>query len=98
MTKILFFLTCRDKTGIELAQEHNNESDQVSICLLQDAVYNANKTEILIQEFIMKGKVYVGREDVEKRGLKNYVHPEVKLLDYSEIIDLAIENDNIINL
>ncbi len=98
MTKILFFLTCRDKTGIELALEHDNESDHISICLLQDAVYNANKTEILIQDFIKKGKVYVGKEDVEKRGLKNYVHPEVKLLDYGEIIDLAIDNDNIINL
>ncbi len=98
MTKILFFLTCKDKTGIELALEYDNESDHVSICLLQDAVYSANKTESLIQEFIKKGKVYVGREDVEKRGLKNYIHHEAKLLDYGEIIDLAIDNDNIINL
>ena len=98
MTNILFFLTCRDKTGIELALEHNKESDQVTMCLIQDAVYNANKTDILIQEFVKKGKVYVGKADVEKRGLKNYIHPEAKLLDYGEIIDLAFENDNIINL
>ena len=98
MTKILFFLTCRDKTGIELALEHENESDQVTMCLIQDAVYHANKTEVLIQEFIKTGKVYVGKVDVEKRGLKNYIHPDAKLLDYGEIIDLTFENDNIINL
>jgi sulfur relay protein TusB/DsrH len=98
MTKILFFLTCRDKTGIELAIEHDKESDQVTMCLIQDAVYNANKADLLIQEFVKKGKLYVGKEDVEKRGLKNYIHPGAKLLDYSEIIDLAFENDNIINL
>ncbi|MFX1506021.1 MAG: sulfurtransferase complex subunit TusB [Promethearchaeota archaeon] len=98
MTKILFFLTCRDKTGIELALEHEKESDQVTICLMQDAVYNANKTDILIQKFVKTSKLYVGKADVEKRGLKNYIHPKAKLLDYGEMIDLTFENENIINL
>lgn len=98
MSNILFFLTCKDTTGIELALEHDNESDQMSICLLQDAVYHANKSNSLIQEFIKKGKIYAVKEDVEKRGIESNINNDVKLLDYSEIIDLVIANDNLINL
>lgn len=98
MSNILFFLTCKDTTGIELALEHDNESDKMSICLLQDAVYHANKSNSLIQEFTKKGKIYAVKEDVEKRGIESYINNDVKLLDYSEIIDLVIANDNLINL
>ena len=98
MSKILFFLTCKDTTGIELALEHDGESDQMSMCLLQDAVYHANKSNLSIQEFSKIGKIYAVKEDVEKRGIESYINDEIKLLNYSEVIDLVLENDNIINL
>ena len=98
MSKILFFLTCRDVTGLEMAIEYGNKSETITICLIQDAVYNANKTNHFIQELIKKGPIYAGKEDIEKRGLQNYLNPEVELLDYSQIIDLILDSDNLINL
>ncbi|GAH40432.1 unnamed protein product, partial [marine sediment metagenome] len=41
--KVLYFITSEDITGVELASEHSGE-DAVTILLLQNAVYFANKT------------------------------------------------------
>jgi sulfur relay protein TusB/DsrH len=98
MSKILFFLTCECKLGIDLSLEHNIKTDEITICLLQNAVYHANKTNEALSESINKITVYAGKEDVTKRGIKNHLLPEVKLLDYGEIIDLVLEHDNIVNL
>lgn len=98
MSRILFFLTCEDKTGIELALEHKDGNDQLSICLVKNAIYTANKNYTLIQNCIKNMKVYAIKECVEKRGFKNYIHKDVKLIDYGDVIDLILEQDNIINM
>ena len=98
MSKILFFLTCECKLGIDLSLEHEGNGDQVTICLLQNAVYHANKTNHVLSKSIQKIRVYAGEEDVEKRGIKQHLHPEVTLLDYGEVIDLVLKHDNIVNL
>lgn len=99
MSKILFFLTCESKLGFDLALEHEGNGDQITICLLQNAVYYANKTNSQLENCIRRGaKVYAGEEDVKKRGIKQHLHPEVKLLGYGEVIDLVLDQDNIVNL
>ncbi len=99
MSKILFFLTCECKLGMDLALEQEGNGDQVTICLLQNAIYNANKTNKQLDDCIIRDvSVYAGEEDVQKRGIKKHLHPEVKLLDYGEVIDLVLEQDNIVNL
>ena len=98
MSKILFFLTCECKLGIDLALEHKDEADEISICLMQNAVYHANNTNQVLSETIEKMRVYVGEEDVNKRGIIKHLHPKVVLLDYGEVIDLVLEHDNIVNL
>ncbi len=95
--KSLYFITDEDETGIELALE--NKENDITICLLQDAVFFANKTNKLISEALNQNKtVIVVKEDIEKRGLTNIINNKVNALDYGEIIDKIFEHDSVINL
>jgi sulfur relay protein TusB/DsrH len=100
MSKILYFITDLDPTGIQLASEHK-DSD-VGICLLQDAVYfgckgrNGNGS---VADAIKSGiTVYGAKRDVELRGLIKLLHLRVKVIDYSEIIDLVLNYERIVNM
>ncbi|RLI00007.1 hypothetical protein DRO19_00730 [Candidatus Bathyarchaeota archaeon] len=95
MAKILYFITDTDPLGIELAMQHKGE--EVGICLLQDATYFACKKEI--EKAINQGiKIYAAKKDVELRGLTKLIPPEVKVLDYSEIIDLLFDYEKVVNM
>ncbi|MHA2401005.1 MAG: sulfurtransferase complex subunit TusB [Promethearchaeota archaeon] len=98
MSKILFFITCMDKTGCELVVEQQNEADQVSICLLQNAVYSAMNNNSFLQDCIQNKKIYAVAEDVKLRGIDRYIHEDVNLIDYAKVIDLVFEQDNIISI
>ena len=89
-----------DPMSIKLALEHKDS--EVGICLLQDAVYfgckgkNGNGT---IAEAIKRGiQVFAAKKDVELRGLTELIHPEIKVLDYGEIIDLVLNYEQVINI
>ncbi|MGQ9551212.1 MAG: DsrH/TusB family sulfur metabolism protein [Candidatus Bathycorpusculaceae bacterium] len=100
MAKILYFVTDMDPTGVQLALEHK-DSD-VGICLLQDAVYYGCKgrnRDGSVTEAIKSGiPVYAAKRDVELRGLTKLLHEEIKVLDYSEIIDLIFSYERIVNI
>ena len=99
MTNILYFVTQKDATSINLASEHKNVD--VAVCLLQDAVYLAVKrqNDSTCNNAIKQGiPVYASKNDVNLRGLENQINPEVKLLDYSEIVDLVTKYNQIINM
>jgi len=85
---------------MKLALEHKDS--EVGICLLQDAVYfgckgkNGNGT---VAEAIKRGAhVFVAKKDIELRGLKKLIDPEIKVLGYGEIIDLVLNYERIINI
>jgi len=98
MTKILYFITDMDSMGIQLALEH--KGDEIGICLLQDAVYygcKGRRNESMINA-IKKGiPIYATKRDVELRGLTKLLYREVKILDYSEIINLIFDYERIVN-
>ena len=100
MAKILYFVTDMEPTSIKLALEHTDS--EIGICLLQDAVYfgckgkNGNGT---VAEAIKRGAhVFVAKKDIELRGLKKLIDPEIKVLGYGEIIDLVLDYERIINI
>lgn len=100
MAKILYFVTSMKPTSIKLASEHTDS--EVGICLLQDAVYfgckgkNGNGT---VAEAIKRGiHIFAAKNDVELRGLKKLIHPEIKVLGYGGIIDLVLNYEKIINI
>ena len=100
MTKILYFVTGMEPMSIKFALGHKDS--EVGICLLQDAVYfgckrnNGNGT---VGEAIKRGThVFAAKKDIELRGLKKLIHPEIKVLDYGEIIDLVLKYERIINI
>lgn len=71
----------------------------ITVLLLQNAVYFANKANKKIGEVLGKNrKVAAAKEDVDVRGLGNYLADQVQVVSDSEVIDLVFESDNIINM
>jgi len=96
--KVLYFITSEDITGVELAIEHTNE-DEVTILLLQNAVYFANKSNQAISQAVNQIKsVTASKEDIDIRGLANFISDKVKLVASEEVIDIIFANDTIINM
>ncbi len=96
--KVLYFITSEDITGVELASEHTEE-DAVTILLLQNAVYFANKTNKMVSKALDKNVTIVAnKEDIEVRGIKNFISDKIKLIAYDEVVDLIFANDTIINM
>ena len=99
MTDLLYFVTEKDPTSINLALDHKNVN--VGICLLQDAVYLGVQfqKDSKFSDAINRGiPMYAAKKDVKLRGLENLINSEVKLLDYSEIVDLVTKYNRIINM
>jgi sulfur relay protein TusB/DsrH len=96
--KVLYFLTSEDITGVELASEHTEE-DAVTILLLQNAVYFANKTNEMVSKALdKKVTIVANKEDTEVRGIKNFISDKIKSIAYDEVVDLIFANNTIINM
>ena len=95
--KVLYFITSEDITGVELAMEHTDEDD-VTILLLQNAVYFANKSNKQVAQALNQNKkVAACEEHVNVRGLSKFISEKVKLIKSDDVVDLIFENDSIIN-
>ncbi len=96
--KVLYFITSEDITGVELAMEHTDEDD-VTILLLQNAVYFANKSNQAVSQALNQNKsVAACKEHIDLRGLTNFISDKIKLVSTDDVIDLIFENDTIINM
>ena len=96
--KVLYFITSEDTTGVELAMEHTDDDD-VTILLLQNAVYFANKSNKTVSQALNQNKTVVAcKEHLDLRGLTNFVSDKIKLVTSNEVIDLIFDNDSIINM
>ena len=96
--KVLYFITSEDITGVELAMEHTDEDD-VTILLLQNAVYFANKSNQAVSQALNQNKsVAACKEHIDLRGLTNFISDKIKLVTTEDVIDLIFENDTIINM
>lgn len=96
--KVLYFITSEDITGVELAMEHTDEDD-VTILLLQNAVYFANKTNKAVTQAInQKKKVAACKEHIDIRGLSKFISSEIKLVASADVVDLIFDSDTIINM
>lgn len=96
--KVLYFITSEDVTGVELAMEHSDEDD-VTILLLQNAVYFANKSNRSVSQALnQKKKVAACKEHVDIRGINKFISDGIKLVASDEVVDLIFENDTIINM
>lgn len=95
--KVLYFITSEDISGVQLAMEHPDE-DEVTILLLQNAVYFANKSnQAVAQALNQHKKVVACEEHVQLRGLSNHISDQIKLVKSDDVVDLIFENDSIIN-
>jgi len=96
--KVLYFITSEDITGVELAMEHTDDDD-VTILLLQNAVYFANKSNRAISQALnQKKKVAACKEHIDTRGLNKFISDNIRLVASEDVVDLIFENDTIINM
>ena len=96
--KVLYFISSEDITGVDLAIEHSSDDD-VTILLLQNAVYFANKSNKAIAQALNQNKeVFARKEDIVLRGLGSFIPGKIKLINSDEIIDLIFANESIINM
>jgi sulfur relay protein TusB/DsrH len=97
MVKTLILMTDIDERAIKIAEKPDNQD--ISLCLLQDAVYLAAKGKKLLDSLISQNKnIYALENDIKLRGLnQDLIYSEVKLVDYGKVIDLVLENENIVN-
>ncbi|MHA1242630.1 MAG: DsrH/TusB family sulfur metabolism protein [Promethearchaeota archaeon] len=96
--KVLYFITSEDITGVELAMEHTDDDD-VTILLLQNAVYFANKSNKAVSQALnQKKKVVACKEHIDIRGLNKFISNKIRLVASGEVIDLIFENESIINM
>jgi sulfur relay protein TusB/DsrH len=96
MAKIIYFLTVDNKDGVNLALE--NQDDEITIALLQNAVYFSVKACTEIAEALKRNmKVIASKEDVELRGIEKLMQEGVSIVDYSGIIDIVFESKTVIN-
>ena len=87
-----------EPASVKLASEHKD--DEVGICLLQDAVYLGckGKTEMLANSIKNGVQTFAAKKDIELRGIAKLIHPEIKTIDYHEIINLILNYEHIINI
>lgn len=96
--KVLYFITSEDITGVELAMEHTDEDD-VTILLLQNAVYFANKSNKAVSQALnQKKNVAACKEHIDIRGLNKFISDGISLVASDEVVNLIFENDTIINM
>ncbi len=96
--KVLYFITSEDITGVELAMEHTDDDD-VTILLLQNAVYFATKANKSVSQALnQKKKVVACKEHIDIRGLSNFISDEIKLVGSDDVVDIIFENEAIINM
>ena len=95
--KILYLISDEDITGIELALE--NRDVEITIALIQNAVYFATKNNKTISEALEQNmNVIACKEDVDIRGLNNLIFEKIKLCNYEDLIEVILENHSIINM
>ncbi len=96
--KVLYFITSEDITGVELAMEHTDEDD-VTILLLQNAVFFANKTNKAVTQALNQNKkVTACKEHVDIRGLSKFISEKIQLVASADVVDMIFDNDTIINM
>jgi len=96
MSKTLVLLSDLEPRGIELAAEAKDTN--IALCLLQDAVFFAiNKKESIDSIMKQNKKIYALEDDVNLRGLKDFIDPKIKLVSYADVIDIVLEHDTTLN-
>ncbi|MBU0566919.1 DsrH/TusB family sulfur relay protein [bacterium] len=73
-----------DKPSGEIAAELTKLDPDPKIVLIKDGVYLDPDT--------LSGKIYAMEDDVEVRGLKDRLAGKAESINYSQLVDLIVEN------
>lgn len=84
----------------EVAAALKKISDEVALLLVQDGVFMIDKGCPHSKEVTDLGlKVFAAKPHVEERGIANRLVTDVQLIEYSEIVDVIMEQyDRVVSL
>lgn len=74
------------KTALQIAEGSD-------ICLIHDAVYLSMEEEVSIS-----GKVYALKDDLSLRGITRPGLKGLKIIDYSEMVDLMAQAEKVVGV
>jgi sulfur relay protein TusB/DsrH len=100
--KSLILINKIDIASLLLAKKLIGKNDQLSIILIQDAVFIAvrnNQYHETVEKILEKGvKFYLLATDVERRGIQHNLISGIELVDYDKLVDLLfIEDQKVVN-
>jgi sulfur relay protein TusB/DsrH len=95
--KTLIFLNKFNLNLFPLAETLREKQEEVSVILIQDAIYlglkNGEHSEAT-KHAIEKGvKFHLLTKDVERRGVIHHLISDLELIDYDRLIDLLFRED-----
>lgn len=101
--KKLFVLKKKDPTPLGIASSLSKKGRDVAVALMLDAVYMAAEKgdqADAVQECVESGvEVYILEKDAERRGLRDRIIQEARMVDYAGLVDLLFsEETSVINL
>ncbi|MCW3990352.1 MAG: sulfurtransferase complex subunit TusB [Candidatus Bathyarchaeota archaeon] len=101
--KKLFVLKKKDPTPLGIVSSLGKKGRDVAVALMLDAVYLAaekGEQADAVQECVESGvEVYILEKDAERRGLRDRIIQEAKMVDYAGLVDLLFaEETSVINL
>jgi len=74
------------KTALQMAEGSD-------ICLIHDAVYLSMKGDVSLP-----GKIYVLKDDLSLRGIKEEGLKGLMVIDYSEMVDLMAQAEKVVGI
>jgi len=95
----LYLISSKNEYGVKVALE--SDVNDKAICLIQDAVYLACKgpASKYIDDAIKRNiQIYAIEKDIVRRGLEKLINPSIKIINYSELIDLIFKYERVLNL
>ena len=99
----LFVLKKKESAPLRIASSLGKRGRDVAVAMMLDAVYMAaeeGEQSDALRECIESGvQVYLLENDVERRGLRDLIIEDVKIVDYAGLVDLFFsEESSVINL
>ncbi|MHA1637332.1 MAG: sulfurtransferase complex subunit TusB [Candidatus Thorarchaeota archaeon] len=90
--KFLIWLSADCTNLDELVGALRKKSNEIGVLLVQDGVFLADKgcthNKMIVD---LKVPLFVSKPHVEERGIEGRLVPDVKLVDYDDIVDLMME-------
>jgi len=92
LVKVLIWISDECNSLFEVVDGIKKSGNEVGLLLVQDGVFQADKGNPCSKGVMKLGvPVYAARPHVQERGLEGRLTPGVSLVDFGDMVDLAMD-------